>query len=80
MIHPTTGDIITKYRKLENDPETREVWTTAFVKEFGSLDQGDNITGEKVTDNLFVLNHQEIREIPTDLVVPYGILVVDQLP
>ena len=32
LIHPTTGEIIIKYSKLANDPETIEVWTTAFGK------------------------------------------------
>ena len=41
VIHPTTGENITKYRMLEKDPETRDIWTTAFGKELGGLDQGD---------------------------------------
>ena len=80
VIHSTTRVIITKYSKLANDPETREVWTTAFGKEFGSLSQDDNITEAKVTDSLFVLTHQEIRDILNDRVVTYGRLVVDYLP
>ena len=27
VIHLTTEEIITKYSKLSNEPETREVWT-----------------------------------------------------
>ena len=80
VIHPTTGEIITKYSKLANEPETREVWTTAFGKEFGSIAQGENITGAKGTDILFILTHQDIRDIPTDRVVTYGRLVVNFLP
>ena len=30
VIQPTTGEIITKYSKLTNDPETRELWTKTF--------------------------------------------------
>ena len=30
VIHSTTGEIVTKYSKLTNDPETREVWATSF--------------------------------------------------
>ena len=77
VIHSTTGEIIAKYSKLANDPETREVWTSEFGKKFGSLSQGDNIKGEKCTVSLVVLTHQEIRYIPTDRVVTYGRLVVD---
>ena len=32
VIHPNTGQIITKYSRLTNEPETREVWTTEFGK------------------------------------------------
>ena len=79
-MHTTTGGIITKYSKLANDPETREVWATAFGKEFGSLAQGENRTGAKGKNSLLVLTHQDIREIPTDQVVTYGRLVVDYHP
>ena len=72
--------IITKYPKLSNDPETGEVWTTPFGKEFGSLAQGENRTGAKGKNSLLVLTHQDIREIPTDQVVTYGRLVVDYHP
>ena len=80
VIHPTTGEIITKYSKLANDPETIEVWTTLFGKEFGSLAQGENRTGAKGKDISFVLTYQEIREITTDRVFTYGRLVVDYRP
>ena len=78
MIHPTIGE--PKYSKIANEPETREVWTPAVGKEFGRLAQGENITGAKVTDILFVLTHKEIRDIPTDRVFTYGRLVVDYRP
>ena len=47
VIHPTTGETITQYRKLARDPAMREVWSTAFGKEFGQMAQGDNKTGTK---------------------------------
>ena len=80
VIHPTTGEIIAKYSKLDNYPETREVWTTTFGKELGSLSRGVNRTGEKCTDTLAVLTHQEIIYIPTDRVVTYRRLVVNYRP
>jgi hypothetical protein len=46
--HPVTGETITKYQKLINIPQMREVWTTAFGKEFGNLAQGDNKQERKV--------------------------------
>jgi hypothetical protein len=30
MVHPTTGKTISSYKWLMNDPETAEVWQTAF--------------------------------------------------
>ena len=35
MVHPTTGETISSYKRLMNDPETAEVWQTAFGKDFG---------------------------------------------
>ena len=32
VIHPPNGEIITKYSKRANEPETREVWTKKFGK------------------------------------------------
>ena len=42
----------------------REVWTTAFGKEFGNLAQGDAKTGEQGTNSIFVMSHKEIATIP----------------
>ena len=64
VLHMTTGKIMTKYSNLANDPETREVWTTVFGKEFGSLNQGNNRTGAKDTNSLWVLTYQGIRDTP----------------
>ena len=68
------------YSKLANYPDTREVWKTAFGKEFVSLAQVDNITEGKGTYSLFVLTHKDIRDIPIDRVVTYVRLVVDYHP
>jgi len=35
MIHPTTGETISSYKRLMNDHETAEVWQTAFGKDLG---------------------------------------------
>jgi hypothetical protein len=47
MVHPVTGETISSYKKLKNDPATAETWMTAFGKEFGGMAQGDNKTGQK---------------------------------
>ncbi len=43
-----------------NDPETAKVWQTAFGKDFGGMAQGDNKTGQKGTNSVFVMTHNEI--------------------
>ena len=39
--------------------------------------QVDNKTGEKGTNSIFVMNHEEIKHIPKDRVVTYARIVVD---
>jgi hypothetical protein len=60
MIHPTMGGTISSYERLMNDPETAEVWQTAFGKDFGGMAQGDDKTGQKGTNSVFVMTHKEI--------------------
>jgi hypothetical protein len=43
-----------------HDPATAEVWQTAFGKDFGGMTQGDNKTGQKGTNSVFVMTHKEI--------------------
>jgi hypothetical protein len=80
VVHPITGETIDKYEKLANDPIMRDVWTTAFGKELGSLAQGDNKTGAAGTDTVFFMNHDEIKNIPKDRTVTYARVVVDYRP
>ncbi len=44
-----------------NDPATAEVWQTAFDKDFGGMAQGDNKTGQKGTDAMFDMTHDDIK-------------------
>ncbi len=53
---------------------------TAFGKEFGGMAQGDNKTGQRGTNLIFVMNHIEIALIPGDRVVTYAGIVVDHRP
>ena len=62
-IHPVTGEHITNYMKLKKDPATTEQWSKAFGKEFGGLAQGDELTGEKGTNTVVVMTHEEIAKI-----------------
>ena len=61
MIHPTTGEIISSYKRLMHDPATAEVWQTAFSKDFGGMAQGDLKTGQKGTNSVFIMTHKEIE-------------------
>eukprot|EP00804_Cyclotella_cryptica_P007694 CCRYP_001321-RA/>CCRYP_001321-RA protein AED:0.49 eAED:0.35 QI:0/0/0/1/1/1/2/0/362 len=66
VVHPTTGETMTSYKKLIACPLLRDVWTTAFGKEFGNLAQGDRKTGEKGNTTMFVMTHAQVRDIPRD--------------
>jgi hypothetical protein len=80
VTHPVTGETITKYKKLVSIPEFTETWETAFGKEFGNQAQGDNKTGEKGTNTLFVMDHEAIKQIPKDRTITYGQIVIDHRP
>jgi hypothetical protein len=43
-----------------NNPGTAEVWQMAFGRDFGGMAQGDNKTGQKGTNAMFVMTHNEI--------------------
>jgi len=80
IIHPTTGETISSYKKLMNDPATMEIRQTAFGKDFGGMAQGDNKTGQKGTNAIFVMTHAEIPLIPADSTSTYMRVVVDFHP
>ena len=63
MVHPVKGETISSYKKLKNDPAAAETWMTTFGKEFGGMAEGDNKTGQKGTNSIFVMNHIEIALI-----------------
>jgi hypothetical protein len=66
MVHPTTGETITSYKRLMNDPTTAKIWQTAFGKDFGGMAQGDEKTGQKGTNSIFVMEHDEITTAKKD--------------
>ena len=80
MIHPTTGETITSYKKLMHDPATKDIWQRAFSKDFGGMAQGCKMTGQKGTNAIFVMTHAEIPNIPKDRTVTYARVVVDFRP
>ena len=61
VVHLETGETITSYKKLQPDLVTKEIWTKALGKEFGSLAQGNDQTKTPGTNTLFVLDHEQIK-------------------
>ncbi len=45
-----------------HDPATAEVWQTVFEKDFGGMAQGDDKTGQKETNSIFVMTHAKIKQ------------------
>jgi len=80
IIHPVTGETITKYHKLIKDPQTKDIWSLAFGKKFGNLAQGDEVTGTEGTHSVFFMSHDDIKSIPSDRVVTYARIVVNFCP
>ncbi len=63
-----------------NNPDTAEVWMTAFGKDSAGMSQGDNKTGQKGTNAMFVMSLQDIPQFPKDCVVPYARVVINHHP
>jgi hypothetical protein len=81
MVHPVTGETISSYKKIMHNPATAEIWQTAFGKDFGGMAQGDSKTGQKGTDAMFVMTHDEIRHVLRQgKKFTYGNPVVDYRP
>ena len=59
---------------------TRDIWQTAFGKDFGGMAQGDNKIGQQGTDSIFVMTHDDIRHLPTNRTITYARVVVDIRP
>ena len=63
MVHPTTDERISSYKRLMNNPETAETWQTAFGKDLGGMAQGAFKTRQKGTNAIFVMNKDEIAQV-----------------
>jgi len=80
-IHPTTGETISSYKQLMHDPAMAEVWQTAFGRDFGGMAQGNDKTGQKGTNSIFVMTHVKIKHAYADKVnFTYAKIVVDFRP
>ncbi len=80
MVHPITGKTISSYNRLMKDPNTAETWQMAFSKDFGGMAQGNQKTGQKGTNSIFVMTHNEISCIPKGQTITYAPVVVDFFP
>ncbi len=81
MVHPITGETISSYKKLMNDLATAEIWQTAFGKDFGGMAQGDNKTGQKRINAMFVMSNDEIEQaVAAGIFFTYMNPVVDYRP
>ena len=76
-MHPGTGKTTTSYKKLANGPVTKEVWMKALGKEFGSLEQSNDLTKTSGTNSLFIMDHGQIKKILSDQMITYARIVVD---
>jgi hypothetical protein len=81
MVHPVTGKTISSYQKLMHIPATAKTWQTVFGKDFNSMAQGDNKTGQKGTNAMFVMSHNEIKHMLCEgKKFTYGNPVIDYRP
>jgi hypothetical protein len=80
MVHPITGCTISSYKKLMHDPVTAKVWQTAFGKDFGGMAHGCNKNGQKGTNGMFVMMHDEIKHALAAIFFTYANPVVDYHP
>ena len=75
VVHPITKETLTKYQKVIEVPELREVWMRAMCIELGRLTQGFGSTAG--TNTCVILDHNEIANIPKHKTVTYARIVVD---
>jgi hypothetical protein len=60
MVHLTTGKTISSYKRLMTNPITADMWQTDFGMDFGSMCQGDNKTGAKGKNAMFMMKLLDI--------------------
>jgi hypothetical protein len=62
------------------DLATAETWMTAFGKDFGGICQGDNKTGQKGTNAMFVMLPSNVPNILKDRTTTYAWIVINHRP
>jgi hypothetical protein len=54
-----------------------KIWQTAFGKDIEGMAQGNNTTGQKGSNSIFVMTHAQIPLIPKKQTITYVRVVVD---
>jgi hypothetical protein len=80
MVHPTMGKTISRYKRLMSEPVMANTWQMASGKVFGSMCQGDNKTGAKGMNAMFVMKPEEVDHTPAAGLATYANIVVDYRP
>ena len=75
VVHPITKETLTKYNKVIECEELRDVWMKAMCIELGRLSQGYKTTNG--TNTVEFMSHEEIANIPKDRTVTYARIVID---
>ena len=78
VVHPVSGQVITKYKTLINDNLLQDIWEEAMCIELGRLSQGYKDT--QYTNTIRFMDHKMINDIPKNQTVTYGHIVVDYFP
>ncbi len=61
-----------------NNAATAETWQTASGKDFRGMLQGDNKTGQKGTNAMFIMTHDKIHHVlVTGQKFTYGNMVIN---
>jgi hypothetical protein len=76
-MHPTMGETISSYKQLMINPITANTWQTAFGKDFRSMCQGDNKTGAKGMNSMFMMKPEEVNHTPAARRATYAKVVDD---
>jgi hypothetical protein len=78
VVHPVTGETLTKYEQLLKVPALCKIWSAAMCKELGRLANGWE--GEQGTETIEFMSIDKIKVIPRDRTVTYARIVVDYRP
>jgi hypothetical protein len=81
MVHPVTEKTITTDKKLVNNPATAEVWQMAFGRDLGGMAQRDKKTGQRGTNAMSMMTHNNIAHaLVENTFFTYGNPVINNRP